>query len=52
MSPEWTFDLLGEFRGAFPKEEVHSADLEIKESASQEEPAQSPVPRQEGVWRL
>lgn len=52
MSPEWTFDLLGEVKGASPTEEVRSADLEKKESASQEEPAQSPAPWQEGVWRL
>lgn len=50
MSQEWTLDLLREIKEVFSKEVVQSADPEIKESVSQEEPTQSPVPRQEGVW--
>lgn len=50
MSQEWTLDLLREIKEVFSKEAVQSADLETKESVSQEEPTQSPVPRQEGVW--
>lgn len=37
--PKWTFDLLREVKEVFPKEIVQSADLETKESVSQEEPA-------------
>lgn len=40
---------LREVKELFPKGVVQSADLET-ESVSQEEAAQSPVPRQEGVW--
>lgn len=50
VSQEWTLDLLREIKVVFSKEVVQSADLEIKESVPQEEPTQSPVPRQEGVW--